>query len=243
MVEPEHRTERPDRMRSVDRSSSAGGRRRRRTFADMLKYRAVPAEGTVYSRTFRSTSQPRRLRPRSLIGGFLLVAAMFAAAYGLSAWQARQEDRQPFAVPPSVDGLLLDRGPAVQQEVDQLRDALAAGLPLTSAVGAAYNGDGESRGSVIFVWGEGSFAAPEASLDAALAISVGDAVELDEARPLPGASVGVMRCGVSPGEGAGVSVCGWAERANFGIGMFPDRGMAESAELLGGLRRKIRGSG
>jgi len=45
---------------------------------------------------------------------------------------------------------------------------------------------------------------------------------------------------VTPAEGAATCVCGWAERTRLGIGLFPGRDMAESAQLLHQMRRAIR---
>jgi hypothetical protein len=180
----------------------------------------------------------RRLGLRLVVGALLLAILTLAVVLVPRIWQAWQEGRHRPGVPPRVDGLVLDESPAAQDTVEQLHDALKTGVPLRSSVGAAYT-DAARPGLVIFIWGTGAFAAPEASLDAAFAISAGDAVEMGETEPLPDAPGGITKCGVTPAEGATTCVCGWAERTRLGIGLFPGRDMAESAQLLHDLRRAI----
>jgi hypothetical protein len=111
----------------------------------------------------------RRLGLRLVVGALLLAILTLAVVLVPSIWQAWQEGRHRPGVPPRVDGLVLDESPAAQDTVEQLHDALKTGVPLRSSIGAAYTDTAARPGLVIFIWGTGAFAAPEASLDAAFA--------------------------------------------------------------------------
>lgn len=246
MAETEHRAGPPDGTKPAGPGPSPDIRGPiPRAAADaMASDRAGPDATTIVKAGTSTSDRPaRRLVLRLVVRGFVLASVTLAVVLGPSLCQAWQEGRHRLNVPPSLDGLVLDESPAVPDTIDQLRDALETGIPLRSSVGAGYTDSARPPRSVIFVWGTGSFASPEASLDAAFAISVGDAIELEESRSLPAWSLDIRKCGVIPAEGAATSVCGWADRATLGIGLFRDRGVAESAELLQSMRHAIRPSG
>jgi hypothetical protein len=205
------------------------------TAAPSIDEQAAPA-ATLPGR-LPVTLRARRLGLRLALGGVMAATAALGMLVAPAAWQAWQNRHDRIVIPTRVGGLVIDDNPGTRDTVDQLRHAIEADIPVSTA-GAVYADDAGQSRSVIFVAGTGSLASPQSSLDKALAITAG---RLAGIRQMPtGSPGGVLKCGVLVTGGGPTSVCGWADNANVGIATFPNRGIEDSADLLRALRRATR---
>jgi hypothetical protein len=174
----------------------------------------------------------RRRRTRwLLIGGLAVVLVVVAAS--LISWRYLSGPGTTLSTPDSVAGLQRETDADTNATTDYLRDALAANASLNGAVGAVYSDPGNADRRVLLFGGTGSIDSPSSKLDAAFALLNDQTGNVTGVREVtPGPLGGVIKCGTSNGDGAPISVCGWADKDSLALALFPGRSMDEAADLM-----------
>ncbi len=181
----------------------------------------------------------RTPRTRWLLIGALAVTLVLVAA-ALISWRLLSGQGTTLSTPDTVAGMHRAVDADTNQTTDYLRDALAADASLGGAVGAVYSDPANADRRVLLFGGTGSISSPSTKLDSAFSLlndQTGDVTGIHEVTPGP--LGGVVKCGTSNGDGAPISVCGWADNSSLALARFPDRSMDEAAGLMLQLRAAI----
>jgi hypothetical protein len=189
----------------------------------------------------RAAARKRRNR-WLLIGG--LVVAFVAVASALISWRYLNGPHTALSTPDTVAGLHRVTDADTNTTTDYLRDALAADASLGGAVGAVYADPASADRRVLLFGGTGSISSPGSELDSAFALlndQSGNVTGIHEVTPGP--LGGVLKCGTSNGDGAPISICGWADDGSLALALFPGRSMDEAADLMRQLRTAIEHRG
>jgi hypothetical protein len=181
----------------------------------------------------------RARRNRWLLIGALAVTLVLVAA-ALISWRLLTGPGTSLSTPDTVAGLRLETDADTTQTTDYLRDALAADASLGGAVGAVYSDPANADRRVLLFGGTGSIKSPESKLDSAFGLLNDQTGDVTGIRAVtPGPLGGVVKCGTSNGDGAPISVCGWADDSSLALALFPGRSMDEAAGLMLQLRAAV----
>jgi hypothetical protein len=188
----------------------------------------------------RPARHRRSRRRRIVLGAVLAVALAGGAGLGSVGWRIAQQKDATLSTPLEVAGLRQDNSVQARETADYLRSGLVADIAgVDDSVGVVYADPADPDRSVLLFGGTGLVWQPERDLDRLFTLaSEGTATDLRrvEAGPLGG----VMKCGVSRGDGGDIAVCGWADHGSIVMGMFPGRDLDEAAALLRTIRDAIQ---
>ena len=181
----------------------------------------------------------RARRTRWLLIGALAVTLVLVAV-ALISWRLLSGPSTTLSTPDTVAGLRRETDADTTATTDYLRDALAADASLGGAVGAVYNDPANADRRVLLFGGTGSIKSPGTELDSAFGLlndQTGDVTGIHQVTPGP--LGGVVKCGTSNGDGAPISICGWADDGSLALALFPGRSMDEAAGLIVTLRAAV----
>jgi hypothetical protein len=183
----------------------------------------------------------RTPRRRRIVLGAVLALGLIGAGLGsTTGWRVIQQKDATLTMPERVAGLARDDRDGARETAEYLRSALAADVDLDESLGAVYADPADSRRSVLIFGGTGLRWQPEQDLDRAFEVLSDDGGTAAGLRTFPpGALGGVVKCGNSEGQDGDMTVCGWADHGSLLLGMFPGRGVDESAALLREMRQAV----
>jgi len=187
-------------------------------------------------------ARPRTsLRRRIVLGAVLAVGLVGAGLAGATAWPVVQQKDATLTMPDRIASLARDDREGARDTAEYLRSALAADVDLDDSVGAVYADPADSRRSVLIFGGTALLWQPEQDLDRAFEVLSDDAGTVKGLRTFsPGALGGFVKCGSAEGPDGDMAVCGWADHGSLAMGMFPGRGVDESAALLREMRQAVQ---
>ena len=180
----------------------------------------------------------RRRRIRTIVASAVAGAVILPSViFGPTACQVLRQQGTTLKTPPQLAGLSRDDSESAKDTSDYLLTAVSTQVPLDKSVGAIYVGtDGISRGAII-VGGTGVLWSPDKYVAKVFALITDkqggvEAIHDEPAGPLGG----TMKCGTTVEENTPLSVCAWADHGSLAVGLFANRGVAESAGLFRDMR-------
>lgn len=191
-----------------------------------------------------NASEPanRPSRRRTIVLGTVLAVALAGAgALGSASWPILREKDATLTSPDEVAGLTRDDSDGARTTIEYLRTAVNAEVDFAKSFGAAYADPAAPDRSVLLFGGTRLVWQPERDLDLLFALAaeedspVGDVREVDA-----GVFGGIMKCGTAPMPDGALVFCGWADHGSVAMGMFPGRGVDESAALLRDIRDVVQ---
>lgn len=191
------------------------------------------------------TAQPRAglLRPRTIVLGALgllgTAAVITSCVFGAKVFSQKDATLTP---PDAIGAFTHDTGGGART-ADDLSTALGAGVGLTDTVGAVYTDPAATDRSILFAGGTGLSLSPSSKLDEALDLLSDSTGGVADRHEVPAGDLGgVMTCGTvaATADGPAMAVCGWADYGSVAIALFPQRPVAESADLLRRFRTAIQ---
>jgi hypothetical protein len=163
-----------------------------------------------------------------------------AAAAGTAGWRVISQKDASLNTPDQVAGLIRDDSDQARLTAEYLRDAVAAHVQLDQNLGVVYADPRNAARSVLLFGGTALLWQPEKELDSLLTLAGGEKA-FDDVRDVPAGELGgVMKCGVSRDSAGDMAVCGWADHGSIVVGIFPNRGIKESAALLRDIRTVVQ---
>jgi hypothetical protein len=189
-------------------------------------------------------SRRHRLSNRVVILGVLAGILVMVVIIGGVAWHFLAGQESIALKPPaSVAGLTLDTSEDAQQTSDYLRNAVGAKTDLNNPIGVVYQDSSDPDRDVLLFGGTRLLINPTKDLDQAFSLMDDKSGSVSGVHDVPAGPLGgVMRCGMSTGDGGPVVVCGWADRGSLVMGLFYGRTPDEAAQLLRELRSAIEHS-
>ena len=182
-----------------------------------------------------------RLRRKYIVIGAAAAVVVAAGILGPLSWRWYHDGNEEVGTPKQVAGLVLDNSQGARDTIDYLRTAMETGVSLDNSTGGVYEDRTAQSKSVLFIGGTGVLVSPSQALTKTFALISDDnggvvGVHDVAAGPLGG----VMRCGSTQTDGGAMAVCAWADHGSIGLGMFPNRPVDQSAELLRTMRGSIQ---
>jgi hypothetical protein len=177
-----------------------------------------------------------------LVGGAVAAAGLAAAVvYGPTSLRILQQKDAALTPPEQTAGLARDTSTEAADTADYLRNVVAAGMNLSSSVGAVYTDPADPSRSVIFAGGTAVLRTPETDLDRVFTLVTNEQSGIGELREVPAGPLGgVMRCGSSTTDEGVLTMCAWADHGSIAVALFPGRTVDESAALLRTMRADIQ---
>ncbi|PZG10773.1 hypothetical protein C1I95_27770 [Micromonospora craterilacus] len=189
--------------------------------------------------TDRAAVRGRRRRVVVVLLSVLALAGI--AAFGTWGWRITQQKDARITTPDTVAGLTRDDSERASSTADYLRSGLAADIQLDSSFGAVYQDPADARRSVLIFGGTTLLWQPERDLDSLFALMSDETGAVTGLRGVSAGKLGgVMRCGITSGDGGDFAVCGWADHGSVVMAMFPFRPVDESAALLREIRAAVQ---
>jgi hypothetical protein len=198
----------------------------------------------------QDTSRDAHRNRRALWISLASVVALGAVAVPITL-HFTHRDQATLHTPDRLAGLTLDNASDAKNTADYLRSAIAAGMDLTTSVGAVYT-DGATTAnadahSVIFVGGTAK-GSDDSLITKVLALmdDSTDGITGIKAEA-SGAAGGTMKCGLTTdtstadaGTDSEMAVCAFADSGDVGIALFPNRTVTDAASLLRQMRSGIQ---
>jgi hypothetical protein len=179
-----------------------------------------------------------------VLGSLAALVVLLAAVLGPIGWRLINREDVSLKTPATVAGLTLDTSDEARQTTEYLRTAVAAKVALNSTVGAVYQDPASKDRKVLFFGGTNLQLSPGHRLDEALGLLNDDSGTVTSLHEVSAGPLGgVVKCGISNGDGGAMPVCGWADNASLAVALFSGRTVDDAAKLLLDLRAAIEHRG
>ncbi|MFC4144914.1 hypothetical protein ACFO0M_01485 [Micromonospora mangrovi] len=186
-------------------------------------------------------SKPRSRRGRIVLAFALVAGLAGAGALAAGGWRMLQQKDTTLSTPPQLAGLTRDDSDRARSTADYLRDGFAADIDLDRSFGTVYSDPADPKRSVLIFGGTTLLWQPERDLDSLFGLMTDETGKVTGLREVAAGRLdGVMKCGVTGGDGGDFAVCGWADHGSVVMAMFPGRSVGDSAVLLRRLREGMQ---
>ncbi|MEW2380124.1 hypothetical protein AB0883_29020 [Micromonospora sp. NPDC047812] len=187
---------------------------------------------------------PRSRRRRVAWAVAAVVGLAGAAVLGTAGWRVAQQKDADLATPDRVAGLVRDDSDRARSTSDYLRSGFAAGIDLDSSFGTVYRDPADDKRPVPIFGGTTVLWQPERDLDSLFDLLSDETGKVTGLREVPaGRFGGVMKCGITSGDGGDFAVCGWADHGSVVMAMFPGRSVNDAGGLFRAMREEIQTRG
>ncbi|SBT46142.1 hypothetical protein [Micromonospora auratinigra] len=184
---------------------------------------------------------PVSRRRRIALAAALVVGLAGAGALGVGGWRVLSQKDTSLEPPAAVAGLTRDDSERARSTADYLRNGFSADIDLDRNFGTIYSDPADAKRSVLVFGGTTLLWQPERDLDSLFGLMADETGKVTGVREVDAGRLGgVMKCGTTSGDGGDFAVCGWADHGSVVMGMFPGRGVDESAALFRRLREVIQ---
>ncbi|WP_319462428.1 hypothetical protein [Micromonospora sp. RTP1Z1] len=191
-------------------------------------------------------NDPERGRTPSRRQRMVLTVALVAGLAGIGAlgaggWRVLQQKDTNLATPVQLAGLTRDDSERARSTADYLRSGFAADIDLDRSFGTVYSDPADAKRAVLVFGGTTLLWQPERDLNSLFGMMTDATGKVTGLREVDAGRLGgVMKCGMTSGDGGDFAVCGWADHGSVVMAMFPGRSVDESAGLFRRLREGIQ---
>ncbi|MER7335637.1 MULTISPECIES: hypothetical protein [unclassified Micromonospora] len=170
-----------------------------------------------------------------------LVGLAGAATIGTAGWRVAQQKDADLTTPDRVAGLTRDDSERARSTSDYLRSGFAADIDLDSSFGTVYRDPADDKRSVLVFGGTTLLWQPERDLDSLFRLLTDETGKVTGLREVPAGRLGgVMKCGITSGDGGDFAVCGWADHGSVVMAMFPGRSVDDAGGLFRDMREEMQ---
>ncbi|MFE9652624.1 hypothetical protein [Micromonospora sp. NPDC006431] len=185
--------------------------------------------------------RPASRRRRIVLGAALAVGLAGLGALGVGGWRVLAQKATTLDTPAKVAGLTRDDSEGARTTADYLRNGFAADIDLDRSFGTVYSDPADAKRAVLVFGGTTLLWQPERDLDTLFGLMADETGKVSGLHEVDAGRLGgVMKCGLTSGDGGDFAVCGWADHGSVVMAMFAGRPVDDSAVLFRQLREGIQ---
>jgi hypothetical protein len=193
--------------------------------------------------TMPSVQPPKRRVGRIIgiiLGVMALLAVMCCGGVFIFGRDYISQGNAKLTTPDKVAGLNKSTQPDLQTLADEMAASLSSSAKLDKSIAVFYE-DPAARNKIVMLAGGTRFMwQPKKELDSAFKGAEQGGLPISGISDVDAGKMGgTARCGTAKEENIAMSVCAWADHGSLVIGVFFNRPVAESADLLRRIRAEV----
>jgi len=187
-----------------------------------------------------SVAAPARTSHRRLwitVALLSVIALVGGAAAAIWVWPVYAERNTTVSAPIRVAGMNVVDDPELKQLINRINDQVRAQTGVSDTVAAFYGPVGDKAHGALAIagaswdmwpWSD----KPQKNAAAAFGSLPGGGLYVSDVQAYPSARRGTVQCGTTTAAGVPISVCVWADHGSFGMVLFYNRSVNDSAVLV-----------